>query len=158
RRRRRRRRIVPAGLQAPLREAPRPLREGWQFPSQASQASSAPSRRDEARLRSKAEMNRDSDNFRPGRRAPRAVLAILIVSLTCFAAFAPSAFGSINIESFTTSSSDTQAGGHPDLSTSFSLEAPGTPEAARNVIFEAPRGVFGNPEAIARCTSVDFAL
>ena len=24
--------------------------------------------------------------------------------------------------------------------------------------FEAPRGIFGNPEAIARCTSLDFAL
>ncbi len=103
-------------------------------------------------------MNRDTDNRRLGLRASRVVLATTIAALACFAGFAPSAFGSINIESFTTSSSDTQAGGHPDLSTSFSLEAPGTPEAARNVIFEAPTGVFGNPEAIARCTSVDFAL
>jgi hypothetical protein len=71
---------------------------------------------------------------------------------------APSASASIGIESFTTTGTDPQAGGHPDLSTSFALEDPGAPEAARNVSFEAPRGIFGNPDAIARCTSVDFAL
>ena len=50
------------------------------------------------------------------------------------------------------------AGGHPDLETSFELEEPGQPEAAQNVIFNAPEGVFGNPNAIAQCTSVQFAL
>ena len=50
------------------------------------------------------------------------------------------------------------AGGHPDLSTSFTLDDPGEPEAARNVIFNAPEGVFGNPNAITHCTSSDFAL
>ena len=51
-----------------------------------------------------------------------------------------------------------QAGGHPDLSTSFTLDNPGEPEAAQNVIFKAPEGVFGNPNAITQCTSADFAL
>ena len=50
-----------------------------------------------------------------------------------------------------------QAGGHPDLTTSFSLEAPGTPEAAQNVIFDAPTGVFGNPQAITQCEPSNFA-
>ena len=62
------------------------------------------------------------------------------------------------IESFTSGRSNTHAGGHPDLSTSFTLENPGDPEAAQNVIFNAPEGVFGNPYAITHCTSSDFAL
>jgi hypothetical protein len=78
--------------------------------------------------------------------------------LAMVAIAAPSASATIGIESFTTNGTDPQAGGHPDLSTSFTLEDPGAPEAARNVSFEAPRGIFGNPEAIARCSSVDFAL
>ena len=51
-----------------------------------------------------------------------------------------------------------QAGGHPDLFTSFSLEHPGEPEAAENVIFNAPTGVFGNPRAITQCAPADFSL
>ena len=46
-----------------------------------------------------------------------------------------------------------QAGGHPDLRTAFSLESPGEPEAAHNVIFNAPTGVFGNPRAITQCAA-----
>ncbi len=37
-------------------------------------------------------------------------------------------------------------------------QSPGAPEAAQNVIFNAPEGVFGNPNAITQCTSSDFAL
>jgi hypothetical protein len=62
------------------------------------------------------------------------------------------------IESFSTTSSDSQAGGHPDLTTTFTLANPGSPEAARNATFEAPEGVFGNPNALTRCTASDFAL
>jgi len=51
-----------------------------------------------------------------------------------------------------------QAGGHPNLKTSFALENPGAPEAAKNVIFNAPTGVFGNPRAITQCLLSDFAL
>jgi hypothetical protein len=50
-----------------------------------------------------------------------------------------------------------QAGGHPDLITSFSLEHPGATEAAKNVIFNAPTGVFGNPQAITQCLASEFA-
>jgi hypothetical protein len=50
------------------------------------------------------------------------------------------------------------AGGHPDLSTSFTLSSPGEPEAARNIIFKAPQGIFGNPNALTECTQGDFAL
>ena len=62
------------------------------------------------------------------------------------------------IGSFTTTASTSEAGGHPDLETSFELETPGAPEAAQNVIFNAPTGVFGNSNAITQCTSSDFAL
>ena len=62
------------------------------------------------------------------------------------------------IDSFTTTTSTTQAGGHPDLGISFTLHNPGAPEAAQNVIFDAPEGIFGNPYAITHCTSSDFAL
>jgi hypothetical protein len=68
------------------------------------------------------------------------------------------ALASEAITSFETSTSTTLAGGHPDLSTSFSLESPGEPEAARNVVFNAPEGLFGNPNALFKCTSSDFAL
>jgi len=54
--------------------------------------------------------------------------------------------------------STAQAGSHPDLTTSFELESPGAPEAAQNVIFNAPTGVFGNPRAITQCVPADFAL
>ncbi len=59
---------------------------------------------------------------------------------------------------FTTTSSTANAGGHPDLQTSFELESPGDPEAAQNVTFNAPQGIFGNTNAITQCTPSDFAL
>ena len=55
------------------------------------------------------------------------------------AAFASPAQATEAIESFKTTASTSQAGGHPDLETNFSLQSPGAPEAARNVIFNAPR-------------------
>jgi hypothetical protein len=81
----------------------------------------------------------------------------LVATLALMALPAP-AMASLGIESFSTTSSDHTAGGHPDLTTSFMLDEPGVEEAARNVIFEAPEGIFGNPYAITHCTSVDFAL
>jgi hypothetical protein len=82
-------------------------------------------------------------------------IAAVLAGMLVFAA-AP-AQAKIEIESFTTTSSDSQAGGHPDLITSFALKDPGSPEAAKNVVFNAPEGVFGNPNAITRCTASDFA-
>ena len=43
----------------------------------------------------------------------------------------------------------------PDL---FVLESPGSPEAAKNIIFNAPTGVFGNPRALSQCLGSEFAL
>jgi len=79
-------------------------------------------------------------------------------SLLATAALAAPALASEQIDSFSTTTSTTQAGGHPDLETRLTLQNPGEPESAKNVIFNTPGGVFGNTNAITQCTSVDFAL
>ncbi|MGH2625051.1 MAG: hypothetical protein ACRDHY_00190, partial [Anaerolineales bacterium] len=62
-----------------------------------------------------------------------------------------------SIADFGVTTSTTQAGGHPDLTSTFALDAPGQPESAKNVIVDLPVGVFGNPQAISTCRAVDFA-
>ncbi|HWP32142.1 MAG TPA: hypothetical protein VNL97_00195 [Solirubrobacterales bacterium] len=84
--------------------------------------------------------------------------ATLGAALAAFVLCVAPASAQIAVESFSTTSTDSQAGGHPDLTTSFSLAGPGSPEAARSITFEAPEGVFGNPNALSRCTASDFAL
>ena len=54
--------------------------------------------------------------------------------------------------------SSQHAGGHPDLSASFTLADPGGAEVARNVTFQAPEGIFGNPNAVTECPPASFAL
>jgi hypothetical protein len=93
----------------------------------------------------------------PPRRARNALLAGL-ASMAAVLAFAVPANASLEIESFSTESSTTVSGGHPDLTTTFALEDAGVTESARTVTFKAPEGLFGNPNAILRCTSADFAL
>jgi hypothetical protein len=68
------------------------------------------------------------------------------------------ALASEPIESFTTTTSSTEAGGHPTFETTFTLANPGDPEIAKNVIFNGPTGLFGNSNAVTQCTSVYFAL
>ena len=101
---------------------------------------------------------------RPGQGGPamtgKRLVAFLVAALAA-AAFAAPAQASIGIESFETTTSgdpEIQAGSHPDLTTIFSLEDPGEPEAAKNIEFNAPEGVFGNPNALTRCTAADYAL
>jgi hypothetical protein len=88
----------------------------------------------------------------------RARLAIVAIVMLSLGAIASTASASEKIDSFTTTTSTSEAGAHPDFGTSFTLHNPGAPEAARDVIFNAPEGVFGNPYAISHCTSSDFAL
>ena len=88
----------------------------------------------------------------------RTILAVATAACAMSALLAGPAQASQGIETLGTTMSTAQAGGHPDLTTSFVLENPGTPEAAQNVIFNAPTGVFGNPRAITLCTASDFAL
>jgi hypothetical protein len=84
-----------------------------------------------------------------------AAVAVLVVA-GVFAA--TPAFATQSIGSFESTLSTTKSGGHPDIHTSFKLENPGAPEAARNVIFNTPQGVFGNPRAITECSPSNFAL
>ena len=93
------------------------------------------------------------------------ITAALIAAIALFLAAAGTATASEPIESFMTTMTDpqgggpySQAGGHPDLETTFTLKDPGNPEAAKNVIFNAPQGLFGNINAIAKCTAADFAF
>jgi hypothetical protein len=90
----------------------------------------------------------------PTRRRLGAGLAFALAATLALAA---PALASEPIHSFTTAMSTLQAGGHPDLITSFELESPGAPEAAKNVIFNAPTGVFGNPRAVTQCLAAEFA-
>ena len=83
--------------------------------------------------------------------------SVAAVTASAFALAATAAVASEPIESFTSTVSTSRAGDHPDIETSFTLSNPGAPESARNITFKAPEGVFGNPNAISRCTSSDFA-
>jgi hypothetical protein len=94
--------------------------------------------------------------FAPGRAARLTIAAALCLSVISI--FAASAVASEAISSFGVTSSTTQAGGHPDLSATFSLAEPGEPEAAKNITVNLPEGVFGNPNAIPTCSVSDFAL
>jgi hypothetical protein len=82
------------------------------------------------------------------------VFGMLAVGLSAI----DSAIASQPIDTFFVLSSTSQAGGHPDLETQFTLDSPGDPEAAKNISVNLPEGVFGNPNAVPRCSSIDFAL
>ncbi len=105
-------------------------------------------------------MNRGDRPLNPfiptiGRYYSAIVVAATLIALTAFAAPAQA---SEAIKSFITTSTTGQAGGHPDLETSFVLHEPGSPEVAKNVIFNAPQGLFGNTNAITQCGTSAFAL
>jgi hypothetical protein len=86
------------------------------------------------------------------------ILRAWLLGLLATVAVAAPAAASQQITSFDASVSTSQAGGHPDVSFDFTLEAPGQPEAAKEAVLNLPEGLFGNPNAIPRCTSSDFAL
>jgi hypothetical protein len=81
-----------------------------------------------------------------------------VLSLLAALLIAAPAGASQAITSFNASVSTSQAGGHPDFSYEFALANPGEPESAKEVVLNAPQGLFGNPNAVPRCTSSDFAL
>src|SRR3954471_3044704 len=91
------------------------------------------------------------------RRATRAALAIL-TSLAAIAIFALPAQAKPEIGAFEIRSTNTEAGAPPDINTRFILLNAGSPEVAKTIEARWPTGVFGNPEAVPRCSNVDFAL
>jgi hypothetical protein len=86
----------------------------------------------------------------------RRALLIPLALVLAFAVFAGSAQAALQIEEFETTTSTSLAGGHPDLFTHFKLKSEG--EVAKNVTFNTPEGLFGNPSVATQCTSLDFAL
>ncbi len=88
----------------------------------------------------------------------RAIGAALTAAVAMALCGAVSAQASEEIETFDVATSSTQAGGHPDLEMDVVLKNPGQPEASKDLVFNFPQGLFGNPNAVTKCTSVDFAL
>jgi hypothetical protein len=84
----------------------------------------------------------------------RLLVAICGVILGALSGTAQAAGG---IGSFEVHTSSTQAGAHPDLTTSFVLEDPGQPNAASDIQIDLPGGVSGNPNAITACTAANYA-
>jgi hypothetical protein len=71
-----------------------------------------------------------------------------------------SAQETFGISSFSSSASTSQAGAHADFTTSFALntDAGGNPvDQVKDVQFELPAGLVGNPQAIPRCTPYEFS-
>jgi hypothetical protein len=71
----------------------------------------------------------------------------------------------VQIESFDTTTSPglpgedaTQAGGHPNFHTEFTIGEAGIEQSARNVTFNAPEGLFGDPNVVVQCTPSQFSL
>ena len=85
-------------------------------------------------------------------------LAVAVGCLALGGVLCGNAAASEPILSYTLGSTNTQAGAHPNVTASFQLESPGHPEIARNVQVNLPVGVFGNPGAIPKCQSTNFAL
>ncbi len=90
-------------------------------------------------------------------RATR-ILILLAACLSLTGALCGNAAANEPILSFTLGSTSTQAGAHPNITASFQLGSVGDPEIAKNIHVNLPAGVFGNPGAIPKCQSTDFAL
>jgi len=87
----------------------------------------------------------------------KAILAPLLAALALAAAVAP-AQAALQVEGFETLSSSSVAGGHPDLRTKFKLNGAGAPEVAKDITFDAPQGIYGNPSSLGKCSALDAAL
>src|SRR4051812_20757934 len=103
------------------------------------------------RLTGPAERMRHKEKTMMNARIRTAAFALSLA--LAMALTAAPALATQSIDSFSSTISSTLAGDHPDIETHFTLHDPGAPEAARNVIFNAPEGIFGNPQAVIQCIS-----
>jgi hypothetical protein len=92
-----------------------------------------------------------------GDRLPR-LLTLLSALLAVFAIGAVPASAKQEVTEFTVGSSNSQAGGHGDLTSRIRLENPGEPEVAKTINVNLPVGLFGNPGAAFRCRNSDFVI
>jgi hypothetical protein len=81
-----------------------------------------------------------------------------IAALSISAVLAGSAAAAPEFTEFSVNSTDSQAGAHPDLNVRFQLEDETSQEVVRDLHFNLPEGVFGNPGAIFKCEAADFAI
>jgi hypothetical protein len=88
-----------------------------------------------------------------GRIGAIVALASLVAALT-----AAPAHASEPVSSFAASQSSTQAGGHPDLTVSFTLAEPGAPEVAESAVVGLPAGLTVLPSSVVQCAASTFAL
>jgi hypothetical protein len=85
-------------------------------------------------------------------------IALFAAALLAPSAFAEDEFDKYQLESVSASLSTSQAGAHADFTTEFHLsEHAGVPYAlTKDVILHLPAGLFGNPEAFPKCTTLQF--
>lgn len=108
--------------------------------------------------------------LRHNRTAARLVAGLLgaaMLALSLFAAPVKAAPSDYGIESVGASLSSTQAGAHPDFTTTINLKTDpeGSPQfgnlppyaRTKDVIVKLPPGLVGNPNAVAECTTLQFS-
>jgi hypothetical protein len=109
-------------------------------------------------------VNRSDSTF----RLRSCLLAAAVLALLCFgigASHADAAEPSFRIKSFSAFPSNTQAGGHPDVTVQFTFDNHLEPflddlcacNDAKDIIVHLPAGLIGNPHAAPRCTAAQFA-
>lgn len=109
-------------------------------------------------------MVENSTKCRFGARLLPVLLGAALLASLCFAGSASAADPptGARIKSFVAEPSTTQAGGHPDLFIKFMLGTRYDPfeecgcNQIKNALVELPAGFFGNPHAVARCSSEQF--
>jgi hypothetical protein len=84
--------------------------------------------------------------------------SLVVLATVATALFATPASATEEIQAFEVVSTDSRVGMHPDFETNFTLQDAGLPETARNMIVNLPQGMFGNPNAVPKCSSSDFAF
>jgi hypothetical protein len=99
---------------------------------------------------------------------PRKTLVVLLGLVAAWLLVAPGAASaaSFGIEDFTAATTTSQAGGHPDLTTTVTLPSepgkfPGISRVVdntRSITVELPPGFVGDPSALPECTEIQFAL
>jgi hypothetical protein len=92
---------------------------------------------------------------------------VLCVAMLALPATAPAAYSDYGLASVGASLSTTQAGAHPDFTTSFELKTdPATPADSnglhgpyartRDITVSLPPGLIGNPNAVGQCTTLQL--
>jgi hypothetical protein len=95
----------------------------------------------------------------PGAVALLALVLALTAAVLIAAPAARADGGAFGVGSFTSTFSETQAGGHPDVSTSINLSKDGLGNSIgqmKNLELELPAGVVGNPQATPQCSPSDL--